>query len=141
MIHLCILGRPSAQPVPSPPRTKQRRLYPPLHPRSLPRFIRLPKQLAPVVAARLPRPEQLFEFRARDGVDGVIRREEGALDEAAEEGDVRRADVFADRVEEVERRQEVLRRALWRAGGRAAGSFFYFPGYFRVGEVSNGGVV
>jgi hypothetical protein len=104
VIHLCILGCPSAQAVPSPPRAKQRRLYPPLDPRPLAGFIRLSKQLASVVAPRLPRPEQLFEFRARDGVDGVVRREKGALDEATKEGDVRRADVFADRVEEVKGR-------------------------------------
>lgn len=70
----------------------------------------------------------------------MVRREEGALDEAAEEGEVRRADVFADRVEEVERREDVRRRALrGRSGGVVVRARRVDPGSAaRLGAVAKG---
>jgi len=112
IVHVGVLDGPADDAVAPPPRAKEGGLDAPLHLAALPRLVVRAEQLAAVGAARLPRAEELLELGARRGFGAVVRLEEGALEEAAEEGEVRRADVLRDRVEEVEGREDVLGRAL-----------------------------
>lgn len=90
-------------------RAKERSLDPFLHSTSRLALVVEPEEFAPVRPARLPRPEEFFEFDFGRRIDGVVRREKGALEEPCKEREVRRTNVLADRVEKIKRGQNVLR--------------------------------